>query len=184
MSQIPFTTIVSPFDEATIRPQKSALGPEAYVTLSASSKASSITLPPSLSTSPVLIIGADTVVSHSSQILEKPTSPSEAQSMLTSLSSSTHKVYTGISLHLLNVPSPKTLNFTSSTSVTFSPLTSDDISSYLLTSEPYDKSGSYGIQGIGGQFVERIEGCYYNVMGLPVNRLMKEINLLAGGVDN
>ncbi|GMH85342.1 hypothetical protein TL16_g10198 [Triparma laevis f. inornata] len=183
MAQIPFTKIVSPFDEAEIRPHKNSMGAAAYVSLSASKKASSIILPPSLSSSPVLVIGSDTVVVHDSKILEKPTSNEEAFAMLTSLSSQTHSVYTGVSLHLLNIPSPITKTFHSTTSVKFSPLTPSDISSYIQTGEPMDKAGSYGIQGIGGQFVESINGCYFNVMGLPINRVCKLISEMAKEIE-
>lgn len=116
-----------------------------------------------------IIIAADTVVSLDNKILMKPKDRADAFNTLKSLSGRTHKVYT--SLVLINNKSGKILKDTVSTEVKFSELTESEITKYIESDEPMDKAGSYGIQGKGGVFVEEIRGCYYNVVGLPLNRL-------------
>lgn len=113
------------------------------------------------------VIGADTVVVLNDNILGKPKDDEDAFLMLKSLSGNTHTVYTGVSILSKN----KQVTFHEATFVTFNSLSDDEIRCYLKTSEHRDKAGAYGIQGYGSVFVSHIEGCYFNVMGLPISRL-------------
>jgi septum formation protein len=116
-----------------------------------------------------LFIGADTVVIAADQILGKPESPEDACRMLHLLSGAVHEVHTGLAV--IRRPGAMEGVVEEITRVTFAPLSDEEIESYIATGEPFDKAGAYGIQGIGGRFVTRIEGCYFNVMGLPLARL-------------
>ncbi|NLC54154.1 MAG: septum formation inhibitor Maf [Firmicutes bacterium] len=114
-----------------------------------------------------LVIGADTIVVLDGQILGKPSDQAEARRMLWALSGRWHQVFTGLAL----LHRVKTITAYEMTRVHFRPLSDQEINAYLCTGEPMDKAGAYGIQGHGAIFVDRIEGCFYNVMGLPVPRL-------------
>jgi septum formation protein len=116
-----------------------------------------------------LILGADTVVVVDADILGKPASQDDARSMLRRLSGRIHEVHTGLAL--LRKPGAEQRVVEEITRVHFAPLTDREIEDYIATGEPFDKAGAYGIQGIGGRYVTRIEGCYFNVMGLPLARL-------------
>ncbi len=120
-----------------------------------------------------LVLGADTIVVLDGQVLEKPRDPAEAITMLERLSDRTHVVITGVAL-----ARGDTLPWSAhaATRVTFVPLRRQRIERYVATGEPLDKAGAYGIQGYGALLVRRIEGCYFNVMGLP-------LTLLAAGLD-
>lgn len=118
-----------------------------------------------------LIIGADTIVSLDGKVLGKPKDEEEAFNMIHLLSGRTHKVYSGITV--IRTSDMAFLSDAVCTSITFSKLTDNEIKEYVNTGEPMDKAGAYGIQGLGGVFVEKVEGCYYNVVGLPLNRLKK-----------
>lgn len=112
-----------------------------------------------------LVIGADTIVVLDRQVLGKPADKQEAKAFLRKLSGNTHKVYTGLCL---------CLNMTCECAyersvVEFSELTDMEIDDYIDTLEPADKAGAYGIQGYGSQFIKRINGCYFNVMGFPIH---------------
>jgi septum formation protein len=115
------------------------------------------------------IIGADTVVVMGDEILGKPSSPANASEMLRRLSGKTHEVFTGLSVLQGNGVATRTAVET--TRVTFAALSEREIDDYIATGEPFDKAGAYAIQGRGGKFISRIEGCYFNVMGLPLARL-------------
>lgn len=119
-----------------------------------------------------LVIGADTVVSLDGKILTKPTDENDAFEMLTALSGKTHEVYTGICV--TDTSDMKSVCRSACTKVTFSPLTEKIVSAYIQTGEPSDKAGAYGIQGKGALLVEKIDGDYFNVVGLPV-KLLSEI---------
>jgi septum formation protein len=119
--------------------------------------------------SQAVIIGADTVVVAQGQVLGKPRSIEDARRMLGVLSGTTHEVLTGLSIFRSSDGAGESQVETSR--VSFVELSGGDIEDYLATGEPLDKAGAYGIQGIGGRFVWRIEGCYFNVMGLPVSRV-------------
>ena len=124
-----------------------------------------------------LVIAADTIVALDGAVLGKPNDGLEAFRMLSALSGRRHQVYTGVTL--LRDGERRTEHEV--TTVTFRELTQDDITRYIATGEPMDKAGAYGIQGYGALLVERIEGDYFNVMGLPVCRLGR---MLAGmGTD-
>ena len=114
-----------------------------------------------------LILGADTVVVLGTKILGKPRSEAEALAMLQALSGQTHRVLSGIALLQEN----QVLTAKEETRVWMRSFTETEIHAYIATGESVDKAGSYGIQGQGAVFVERIEGCYFNVVGLPLARL-------------
>lgn len=145
-------------------------------------------------TSDCYVIGADTVVAFDNLILGKPADEKEAFSMLEKLSGSCHQVYTGVTLIHFTHGKCKTKTFFEKTDVYFYPLTSEKIYRYLATGEPqnktpgqqwnthngnqpewYDKAGAYGIQGYAAAFVRKIDGDYNNVVGLPVARLLQEM---------
>ena len=116
-----------------------------------------------------IVIGADTIVVNDGVILGKPNDDDEAYKMLKNLSSKSHKVITGISI-LSQSKGIKIIDY-ESTIVKFRELSDRQIKNYILTKEPLDKAGSYGIQGLGAVFVEKIDGCYFNVVGLPLSKL-------------
>ena len=120
------------------------------------------------------IVGADTVVLCEEQILGKPSSHEEASSMLRILSGKTHQVLTGVCLLHLDMLFLEC----ATTDVTFRRLSELEIESYLQSGEPFDKAGAYAIQGLGARFVERIDGCHFNVVGLPVSRLYQMMKRL------
>ena len=121
------------------------------------------------------VIGADTLVFLGSKIMGKPANTADAKRMLTLLSGNTHTVITAVAIAqngaVTNV-------FAEKTKVKFFPLTDKEIIAYIATGEPMDKAGAYGIQGIGAILVKGIAGDYYNVMGLPVGRLYRELKPL------
>ncbi len=122
-----------------------------------------------------LILGADTVVAWGNQVLGKPKDQGEAKQMLRMLAGNTHQVYTGVALVIMKEGRRKCINFAECTNVKFYPMTEDEIEAYVQSGEPMDKAGAYGIQGIGGRFVERIEGDYENVVGLPLPRIYQTL---------
>lgn len=123
-----------------------------------------------------IVIGADTVVAVDDTILGKPCDVDDAKKMLKVLSGREHSVFTGVTI----IAKGKTNSFFVETKVKFFELTDDEIESYISTGEPMDKAGAYGIQGYGSLLVEKIDGDYFNVVGLPVSRLNKEICGLIG----
>lgn len=119
-----------------------------------------------------LLITADTIVWHQQQVLGKPQDEQQARQMLQSLSGTTHQVITGVTL----TTHTRQHSFAVNTKVTFATLTEEEITHYIQHFKPMDKAGAYGIQEwIGYIGVEHIEGSYFNVMGLPVQRLYKEL---------
>lgn len=116
-----------------------------------------------------LFIGADTVVVADGEILGKPSSEEDARRMLRLLAGATHEVHTGLAV--LRRPGTSEGVVDEITRVTFAPLADDEIESYIATGEPFDKAGAYAIQGIAGRYITGIEGCYFNVVGLPLARL-------------
>lgn len=121
-----------------------------------------------------IIIGADTVVSIDNIILGKPADKDDARRMLSMLSGKWHSVLTGVTV----IKGEKTVTFHQETKVKFFDLTDEEIDRYIATGEPMDKAGAYGIQGYGSLLVDRIDGDYFNVVGLPVSRLNRELNLI------
>lgn len=118
-----------------------------------------------------IVIGADTVVALDGKILGKPKSEENAKEMLKFLSGRTHSVFTGVTL----ASDKKTKTFAVETKVKFFELTNEEIDAYIKTKEPFDKAGAYGIQGYGSLLVEKIDGDYFNVVGLPVSTLAREL---------
>lgn len=125
---------------------------------------------------PAIILAADTVVVLDGQILGKPRSTDEARRMLELFSGRTHSVITGVTL--LRLPEMARRQFVETTLVHFNKLSRDDISRYLATEEPYDKAGAYAIQGQAGRYIPRIEGCYFNVVGLPLAHVVSALREL------
>lgn len=116
-----------------------------------------------------IVIGADTVVSIDEKILGKPKDEREAKDMLLTLSGRINTVYTGLAV--IETQSGKAVSEFVSTGVKFRSLSEKEIENYIKSGEPMDKAGAYGIQKIGGLFVESINGDYFNVVGLPLCRL-------------
>lgn len=125
-----------------------------------------------------IIISADTIVLLEHKILTKPADNSDAFNMLKSLSGNWHGVVTGV--YVTDADTGKEVYKSKTTKVKFRSLKDDEIKSYISTGEADDKAGSYGIQGLGSLFVESIEGCYYNVVGLPLvllETMLKQFNI-------
>ena len=116
-------------------------------------------------------IGADTVITVDGLVLGKPENAAGAREMLGRLSGRTHEVVTGLAV--LVWPADRIRVELERTRVKFAPLTDAEIEDYIASGEPFDKAGAYAIQGRGGRFVERVEGCYFNVVGLPLARLYR-----------
>ncbi len=126
------------------------------------------------------LIAADTVVEVGGEILEKPAGAEEAAEMLSKLSGRWHQVHTGVCLRTANIVTVEV----ATTRVHFLPLTANDIDRYVVSGEPLDKAGAYAIQGFASRFVDRIEGCYFNVVGLPISvvaQMLKSPELQAPG---
>ncbi len=129
-----------------------------------------------------MVIGADTVVACDGKILGKPKDEKDAFEMLKNLSGRAHKVYTGVTVVLME-PSGRSgkITFSEETQVHVAPLTDQEIRDYIATGEPMDKAGAYGIQGAFGMFISRIEGDYQNVVGFPLARFYSELKKI--GID-
>ena len=119
-----------------------------------------------------IVIGCDTVVIYDDEIMGKPKDREDAFRMLRKLSGEVHSVMTGVSLYY----NTQTTVFTTETRVEFYPFSDDEINAYLDTGEPFDKAGAYGIQGKGSLLVRAIEGDYFNVVGLPVASLSRNLS--------
>lgn len=120
--------------------------------------------------SQALVLAADTLV-FSDEVLGKPGTPECAKAMLKHLSGNWHRVYTGLTL--INTQTDQVIRDVDRTRVHFVKMTEEEIDAYVATGEPLDKAGAYGIQGRGGMFIDRIEGSYSNVVGLPMAMLRK-----------
>ena len=123
-----------------------------------------------------IIIGADTLVSLDGKLLGKPTDDAEAFEMLTHLSGTCHEVVTGVAL--VDAGTGREIVWAEATRVYFRELQSTEITAYIASGETSDKAGAYGIQGRGAAFVRRIEGCYFNVVGLPLASLVEHFKTL------
>jgi septum formation protein len=123
-----------------------------------------------------IVVAADTTVEIAGEILGKPASPEEARAMLRRLSGKTHRVLTALSL--IRLPDGAVRSDLESTAVRVSALSTQEINAYVATGEPLDKAGAYAIQGRAGCFVESVAGCYFNVVGLPLARLYRNLKEL------
>ena len=142
---------------------------EAYVARIAQAKAHAVAGRALADGTPAIVIAADTVVLAGKQILPKPKDADDARRMLRLLNATTHEVLTG--LFVIRAYDGISFAHLERTRVEFTRISDFDIDAYIQTKEPFDKAGAYGIQGIGGRFVRKVDGCYFNVMGLPLSRL-------------
>jgi len=117
------------------------------------------------------VIGCDTVVEQQGLILGKPRTPDEARDMMLRLQSAAHNVYTGVFI----LSGDTCRSFVQCTRVVFADIPGDELEAYVLTDEPYDKAGGYGIQGWAAKYVSEIQGDYFNIMGLPVSALYRAL---------
>ena len=172
-----FEVIVSDFEEDL---DKTAYTPENYVLLNSKNKASSVLrmLREKNQSIPDIIIGCDTVVVFQNKIIGKPKDEEDAFNTLKSFSGQSHEVMSGVTILYKNQEEMKEISFCDKTKVMFDELSDELIRSYIATKEPMDKAGGYGIQGIAGCLIRGIEGCYYNVMGFPLNHFCRELNKL------
>jgi len=124
-----------------------------------------------------VVVGADTAVVVGAMVWGKPESRADARRMLRGLSGRAHQVLTGVALVVLGGGRERVRErvFVEKTRVGFVRLSNAEIEDYVRTREPFDKAGAYAIQGLGAKFVRRIEGCYFNVMGLPLARVYQEL---------
>ena len=164
---VPFETQVSPADETLTEP----LAPAKAVQALARRKAR----PVAADHPSALVLAADTVVAHDGEILNKPEDSSHARAMLRRLRDTTHTVYTGLAL--AHTASTRTVAAVEGTDVVLGSLSDTEIRAYVASGSPMDKAGGYGIQDHTAPFfVERIEGDYYNVVGLPLRRLYRTLH--------
>jgi septum formation protein len=161
---IPFTVRVGPVDETPLEAER----PGSYVRRLAHAKALAIDAAPD-----EVVLAADTTVVAHGELLAKPADTAEARRMLLMLSGRRHEVLTGICLRR----GDQVITDHASTAVWFAPLTSHEIDEYVASGEPMDKAGAYAIQGLASKFVERIDGCYFNVMGLPVALVYRHLRV-------
>lgn len=153
-----FTVCVSDFDESAV----TADTPAQLVEKLACGKCLAVA-----KTHPdAVVIGCDTVVDVEGEVFGKPHSVEDAKRMLHALSGTTHAVHTGVCV----ARGGRTEHFVDSCKVTFFPISEEEIDRYAATEEPYDKAGAYAIQGRAALWLDRIEGDYYTIMGLPVSR--------------
>ena len=143
--------------------------PEGYVRRLAKSKADAV-----VARDGDIVLGADTVVVLDHHVLEKPSDPDDARRMLRILSGRVHSVITGVCLR----SDSRTIVDSESTDVRFVPLTEREIDDYVASGEPMDKAGGYAIQGLASKFIDRVEGCYFNVVGLPVAMVYRHLREL------
>jgi septum formation protein len=115
-----------------------------------------------------IVIGADTIVEMGGEIFGKPADAAQAREMLRRLSGRTHTVYTGVVI--MDCPTGRMASDVARTAVTFRPLDENEIAAYVASGSPLDKAGAYGIQDLSAVFAEKIDGCFYNVVGFPLTK--------------
>lgn len=142
---------------------------EAYVRRLARAKAEAVPAAPD-----DIVLGADTVVVAEGEVLEKPADASDAARMLRRLSGREHRVITGVCLKRGAAVAEEI----ETTRVRFVPLAEQEIVAYVSSGEPMDKAGAYAIQGLASKFIDRVDGCYFNVVGLPVARVYRKLKEL------
>ena len=150
--------------------------PDAYVLRLAEEKTRAIFARHGAADGDVMVLGADTCVVCDGEILGKPVDAKDAMRMLRMLSGRTHKVLTGVAA----VTRAGAVSDVETTEVTFSAIPEAQLAAYCTTDEPLDKAGGYGIQGRAARWIPRIDGCYFNVMGLPIARVVRMIEEAAG----
>ncbi len=155
----------APVDDALLKNASDV--PEVFVIRNAVQKSFSV----ANTSSEEWVLGADTVVVCQGRKMGKPNCVEEAEEMLWFLQSKWHQVYTGVCLAFF--PGGKTLNEVETTWVKFLPLPREICRQYALTGEGMDKAGGYAAQGLGSRYIESIEGCFYNVVGLPISRIWR-----------
>lgn len=165
-----YTTIPSPLDEAALQDELTKAGitkdPQRYTQTLATEKARTLAETLNDVTCPTIILGSDTIVDQDEAILEKPIDTADAKRMLHQLSGREHYVHTGVALYvcLPGGTAPKlVVSFVDQAVVQFTTLDEADIEAYVASGEPMDKAGSYGIQGMGGQFVSSVQGDFFTV---------------------
>lgn len=121
-----------------------------------------------------IIIGADTVVARGDKIMGKPKDAADAKQMLRSIADDCHQVYTGVTL-IRTGAHPQSVTFQEKTDVFLYPISDAELDAYIASGDPMDKAGAYGIQGDFAIYVKRIAGDYYNVVGLPIGRVYREL---------
>jgi nucleoside triphosphate pyrophosphatase len=159
--------------DETLLPHESA---EEYVRRIAQAKAHAIAGRARAAGERAIVIAADTTVVAEEQILAKPEDAADARRMLSLFSGKTHEVLTA--LCVINISAAKEALHLEKTRVEFLKMSDQEIENYIQTGEPFDKAGAYGIQGVAGRFATRIEGCYFNVLGLPLSRLWTTLQSL------
>jgi septum formation protein len=164
---IPFTVRLAAVDETPLAGER----PEDYVQRLAEAKALAVCAAPDET-----VLGADTTVVVDGEMLGKPLDSADARRMLAALAGRRHHVLTGICLRR----GSQTVRDCATTAVWFAPMSDGEIDAYAASGEPLDKAGAYGIQGLASKFIERIEGCYFNVVGLPVALVYKHLRALDG----
>jgi len=162
---IAFEICAAPIDETEL-PGETA---RAMVARLADAKARAVAAQIGANTRGCFIVGADTTVELGGEILGKPRDAAHAREMLTKLAGQTHHVLTGI--FVLRLPGNSERLAVEDTSVTFAPISKEEIDAYVATGEPLGKAGAYAVQGFAGRFIPGIEGCYFNVVGLPLAKL-------------
>ncbi|WP_096435948.1 Maf family protein [Alteribacter populi] len=162
-AQVPFQTISSRVEEKV----DPSLSPEELVVSLAQQKAYDV-----YKDHPDhVVLGSDTVVSIDGLVLGKPKNHDEAKNMLQLLSGRTHEVFTGVFIY----SDEKTIGFSEKAEVQFFNLSAEEIDAYIASGEPFDKAGSYGIQGLGAVLVERISGDYFAIVGLPLAKTVRAL---------
>ena len=173
-----FTTVVPNIDEDAV---STDMDPAEYVKELALRKARRGS---ELVSHDAIVIGSDTTVVLDGEVLNKPIDAEDAVSMLRRLSGRTHTVYTGLALVGMGAGLGQRVSVRS-THVTFRQLSDDEIAAYVASGSPLDKAGAYGIQDdFGAVFVSRVEGCYYTIVGLPLELLYTELRELVGERDH
>jgi septum formation protein len=171
---IPFTVMSSAVDETPIPGEP---GPDLVRRL-ADAKAELVA---ARAIGPSIVIAADTEVLLEGSVLGKPRTSDDARNMLAKLAGRTHSVVTGVTL--IRLPDAERRSFVETTQVHFGPISNEELTRYLATEEPFDKAGSYAVQGRAGRYIPRIEGCYFNVVGLPLARLCHALAELGWSED-
>lgn len=173
-----FKVIISEADENISEP-----APEQLVMKLSDIKAMAVYEEHGIEDEATIILGADTVVAFDGKVLGKPKDTQQAKEMLSMLSDNTHQVFTGVTILYKKQGGLKSETFYDKTTVYTYPISDKEIDEYIMTGEPMDKAGSYGIQGIGAKFIKKIDGDYNNVVGLPVSKIYQKIKEIENEMD-